>query len=106
MRVQTKLRGMISLSAKAGKVRSGETAVRAAARKGEAALLLAEETASTNTKSTMNKLAAAYALPLLYVQDLGACIGKPGRTMAALCDEGFAKAIARINDEHGGVEGE
>lgn len=77
MRVQTKLRGMISLSAKAGKVRSGETAVRAAARKGEAALLLAEETASTNTKSTMDKLAAAYALPLLYVQDLGACIGKP-----------------------------
>ena len=65
MRVQTKLRGMISLSAKAGKVRSGETAVRAAARKGEAALLLAEETASTNTKSTMDKLAAAYALPLL-----------------------------------------
>ena len=52
MRVQTKLRGMISLSAKAGKVRSGETAVRAAARKAEAPLLLAEETASRNTKRT------------------------------------------------------
>ena len=104
--MQTKLRGMISLSAKAGKIRSGADAVRAAARRGEAALLLADASASANTRNTMDKLAAAYALPLLYVQDLGACIGKPGRTMAALCDEGFAKAIARINDEHGGVEGE
>ena len=63
MRVANKLRGMISLAQKAGKIVSGETAVRAAIQKGQAVMLLAEEGASANTKDTMNKLATAYALP-------------------------------------------
>ena len=102
MRVANKLRGMISLAQKAGKIVSGETAIQ----KGQAVMLLAEEGASANTKDTMNKLATAYALPLLYVEDVGAAIGKPGRTMLALCDAGFAAAINKINDEskYGGVE--
>lgn len=106
MRVANKLCGMISLAQKAGKIVSGETAVRAAIQKGQAVMLLAEEGASANTKDTMNKLATAYALPLLYVEDVGAAIGKPGRTMLALCDAGFAAAINKINDEskYGGVE--
>lgn len=106
MPVVNKLRGMISLAAKAGRIQSGDTAARVAAQKKQAVMLLADAGASANTKDKMGKLATAYALPLIYVEDLGACIGKPGRTMAALCDEGFAKAISRINDEseHGGVE--
>ena len=79
MRVANKLRGMISLAQKAGKIVSGETAVRAAIQKGQAVMLLAEEGASANTKDTMNKLATAYALPLLYVEDVGAAIGKEGQ---------------------------
>ncbi len=106
MPVRSKLHGMISLAAKAGKLQSGETAVRAAIQKKQAVMLLADENASANTKDTMGKLNTAYALPLLYVEDLGALIGKPGRTMVALCDAGFAKAIEKIKDEseHGGVE--
>ena len=64
MRVANKLRGMISLAQKAGKIVSGETAVRAAIQKGQAVMLLAEEGASANTKDTMNKLATAYAVPM------------------------------------------
>ena len=105
MPVVNKLRGMISLAAKAGKMQSGDTAVRAAVQKNQAVLLLAEAEASANTRDKMEKLKAAYALPLIYVKDLGACIGKPGRTMVAVCDMGFAEAITKINDEseHGGV---
>lgn len=99
MRVVNRLRGMISLAAKAGKVVSGDTAVAAAVQKKEAYLLLAEKNASANTMDKMGKLRDAYALPLLYVEDVGACIGKPGRTMVAVCDEGFAKAILKKNDE-------
>ena len=104
--MRNRLHGMISLAAKAGKVVSGETAVRAAIKKNQAVMLLADENASANTLDTMGKLKTAYALPLLYVEDLGALIGKPGRTMVALCDAGFAKAIMKIKDEseHGGVE--
>ena len=36
---------------------------------------------------------------MLLIEDLGACIGKPGRTMVAVVDEGFAKAILKKNDE-------
>lgn len=106
MRVVNKLRGMISLAAKAGKIQSGDTAVCIAVQKKQAAMLLAEKDASANTLDKMGKLATAYALPLIYVEELGACIGKPGRTMVALCDAGFAKAIRKIYDEseHGGVE--
>lgn len=105
MRVCNKVRGMISLAAKAGRVVSGESAVRAAAQKGQAALLLADKNASANTMDRMGRLATAYALPLLYVEELGASIGRPGRTMVAVCDAGFAKAIAGKYDEceHGGV---
>lgn len=105
MRVVNKLRGMISLAAKAGKIVSGDTAVRAAVQKKQAVLLLAEKNASANTMDKMTKLAAAYQLPLLNVADLGACIGKPGRTMVAVCDAGFARAISGKYDEceHGGV---
>ena len=105
MRVPDRLRGMISLAQKAGKIVSGESAVRAAAQKGQAVMLLAEEGASANTKDTMSKLATAYALPLHYVKDVGSAIGRPGRTMLALCDAGFAAAIDRIKDEtkYGGV---
>ena len=41
----------------------------------------------------------ADVLDLLLIEDLGACIGKPGRTMVAVCDAGFAKAILKKNDE-------
>ena len=94
MRVCNKVRGMISLAAKAGRVVSGESAVKAAAQKGQAALLLADRDASANTMDRMGRLATAYALPLLYVENLGASIGRPGRTMVAVCDAGWAKAIA------------
>lgn len=99
MRVVNKLRGMISLAAKAGKVVSGDTAVAAAVQKKEAHLLLAEKNASANTMDKMGKLKTAYELELLLIEDLGACIGKPGRTMVAITDEGFAKAICKKYDE-------
>lgn len=102
----SKLRGMVSLAAKAGKLQSGDTAVKIAVQKKQAVMLFADQRASANTKDKMGKLATAYALPLIYMEDLGACIGKPGRTMVALCDSGFAKAISKMDDEseHGGVE--
>ena len=99
MRVVNKLRGMISLATKAGKVVSGDTAVAAAAQKKEAHLLLAEKNASANTMDKMGKLKNAYDLPMLLIEELGACIGKPGRTMVAVTDAGFAKAILKKNDE-------
>ena len=55
MRVCNKVRGMISLAAKAGRVVSGESAVRAAAQKGQAALLLADKNASANTMDRMGR---------------------------------------------------
>ena len=94
-----KLSGMLGLAAKAGKIVSGETAVRAAIQKNQAALLLAEEGASANTQDRMQKLSAAYDLRLIRVEALDRKIGRPERTMAAVCDEGFAKAIARLTDE-------
>ncbi len=94
-----KVHGMISLAAKAGKLVSGDTAVSIAVQKKEATLLLADANASANTMDKMGKLANAYALPLLLVEDVGCLIGKPGRTMVAVCDEGFAKAIRKKQEE-------
>ena len=99
MRVYNRLGGMIGLAAKAGKVVSGEMAVVAAAQKKKAAMLLADASASANTKDKIGKLASAYELPLLYVEDLGAAVGKPGRTMVALCDTAFANAIGKLANE-------
>ena len=71
-------------------------------------MLLAEEGASADTKDTMNKLATAYALPLLYVEDVG---GQPSASreepLLALCDAGFSAAIEQdttIESKYGGVE--
>lgn len=103
-----KLKGMLSLAAKAGKVVSGETAVRDAIKKNKAVLLLADKNASANTKERMGKFSAAYNLPLLDVEDLGTGIGHPGRTMAALCDAGFGNAVKKIYEQqslNGGAEG-
>jgi len=102
-----KLKGMLSLAAKAGKVVSGETAVRDAIKKNKAIYLLAEKNASANTHDRMGKLSAAYDLPLLFVEDLGSGIGHPGRTMAALCDTGFVGAVRKIIEQqslNGGAE--
>ena len=102
--MHNKLGGMIGLAAKAGKVVSGEMAVVVAAQKKKATMLLAEASASANTKDKMGKLASTYELPLLFVEDLGVAVGKPGRTMVALCDTGFANAIGKLaNEKNTGV---
>ena len=102
-----RLKGMLSLAAKAGKIVSGETAVRDAIKKNKAVLLLAEKNASANTQDRMGKLSAAYDLPLIQVENLGQGIGHPDRTMAALCDKGFGDAVRKIYEQqtlNGGAE--
>ena len=103
-----KLKGMLSLAAKAGKIVSGETAVRDAIKKNKVVYLIAEKGSSANTTERMGKFSAAYDLPLIFVENLGAGIGHPGRTMAALCDAGFGEAIRKIIEQqslNGGAEG-
>ncbi len=91
-----KVYGLLSIAAKAGKVKSGELAAAEQIQGGRARLVLIAADASDNTKDRFVSLCrgrhiAAYGYGTK--EELGHSIGKAERSVLAVTDEGLAGAI-------------
>jgi len=103
---QSKLTSAIGFAMKAGRLKSGDFAVEKLVRAGKARLVLIDEAASENTKERYRTLCTAHRTEQMEVFELGSWIGKPGRMLAAVTDEGFANRIKRASAENETVQGE
>ena len=86
----------LGLAQKAGKVASGDFAVRSALKSGKAKLLVVAEDAAPNSKKDMHYLAevaGVEVVELLTRDELGYAIGKAKRTAVVITDTNFAKMI-------------
>lgn len=91
-----KLLSLISMSKKAGKLKSGEFAVEDAIRSGLAQLVIVAEDASDNTKKKFSDKSASWQVPIVFFsnkEELASAIGKEITASAAICDAGLAKAF-------------
>ena len=80
---------------KAGRLQSGDFAVEKLVRAGKALLVLIDEGASDNTRDKYLHLCQSAQIGLTEVSELGVCIGKPGRMLAAVTDQNFKDMILR-----------
>jgi ribosomal protein L7Ae-like RNA K-turn-binding protein len=88
----------LGLAQKAGKLASGDFAVHAALKSGEAKLLVLAADTAANTKKELQFLADARQVPVLEATNktyLGKCIGKAQRTAVVVLDPGFVKMLKK-----------
>lgn len=88
----------LGLAQKAGKVASGDFAVRSALKSGKAKLLIVATDAAPNSKKDMYYLAevaGVEVMELLTRNELGFAIGKAQRTALAITDLNFAKMLKK-----------
>lgn len=88
----------LGLAQKAGKVASGDFAVRSALKGGKAKLLVVATDAAPNSKKDMYYLAevaGVEVIELLTRDELGFAIGKAQRTALAITDNNFAKMLKK-----------
>jgi len=107
-----KIYSMISLANKAGKLVTGEDAVRNSIRSSKVKLTIVAEDASFNTKKRFQNSAAFYNVSLIiwgFKDELGSCIGKSERSVLGITDENFSRNIKErliaagiINEKPGG----
>ena len=91
-----KVLSLLGLSARAGKIASGEFAVETAVKSGKAALVIVAEDASSNTKKLFHDKCSFYEVSVFDYgtkEMLGHAIGKELRASVAVLDVGLANAI-------------
>ena len=90
---------MLGLSARAGKLITGEKACVQAIRAGSACVALLDGAASANAVKAMGDACASHGVPLVRTGEfqLGDAIGKPGRMAAAVTDAGMAAKIIELS---------
>lgn len=88
-----KVKGILGLCQKAGRLQSGDFSAEKAIKSGKARLLLIEESASENTQKKYTELCSFRGIPLIRLKEVGSPIGKTGRLVAAVTDENFARMI-------------
>lgn len=91
-----KVLSLLGLSARAGKIASGEFAAETAVKSGKAALVIVAEDASANTKKLFHDKCSFYEVPVFDYgtkETLGHAIGKELRASVAVLDNGLANAI-------------
>ena len=92
---------MLGLSAKAGKIVSGEFATEQAVKAQKAWLVVIAEDASDNTTKKFQAAADHHQIPWLIYgtkDTLGSCIGKDYRSSLAVVDEKLAAAVRKKYD--------
>ena len=86
----------LGLSQKAGKLVSGDFAVKAALKAGTVQLLVVAQDTAPNSKKELCYLAAQAGVPVLELLtrwELGSAIGKGQRAAAAITDSNFASML-------------
>lgn len=86
-----KLKTYLGFARRAGKLTLGVNA--ASTLKGGVYLLVADISASENTKKDIEKLAKRFSVPVLWTEDLETLAGKEFCKIAALREEHLAEAI-------------
>ena len=98
MPASDKFLGMLGLCAKAGRLVSGDEAVRIAVKRGNAHLVIVDAAASANTQERQRSLCAGNNAVLITVEaDLGHAIGREGRKVVAITDKVFADSLYQIH---------
>lgn len=98
-----RLLGMLGLAVRAGKVRFGVFMTEKALDEGQAQLVIAAENIGASNRRKIEGKCNMYGVDLIFYSDkasLSRAAGKKDMPAAAVCDEGFAKAIVKI---YGGV---
>jgi ribosomal protein L7Ae-like RNA K-turn-binding protein len=105
-----KVYSFLGLSAKAGKIISGEDASERALKSNKAKLVIVAEDASDNTAKSFEDMCCYRKINLRRFgrkEMIGKSIGKEMRTVVAITDKGFANRLIELIDgnrqEHGGV---
>ena len=95
MTVQDRLRGLLGLSQRAGRLLTGMDNTLNAIRTGKACLVLADESAAENTMKKLTDACIYYHAPLMNLPQglLEGATGRDGRMMGALTDNGFAEKV-------------
>ncbi|MBR5232475.1 MAG: ribosomal L7Ae/L30e/S12e/Gadd45 family protein [Clostridia bacterium] len=90
-----RLRGILGLSQRAGRLVTGMDTTLSTVRTGKAVLVLLDESAAENTVKKLTDACIYYHVPLLKLpQDLlSYATGRDGRMMGALTDRGFAEKV-------------
>ena len=86
----------LGLAQKAGKIASGDFAVKSALKGGKVKLLIIASDASDNSKKDIYYLAGLYSVKTIEILDreqLGMAIGKAKRTAIAVLDANFANLM-------------
>ena len=93
-----KVMGLIGLAKKAGKVLTGESAVKEAIRFGKAVIVFIAEDASENTKKSITDSCRYYDVDYyicLSKEVLGKAVGNEYNAAVCVTDEGFAGAMLK-----------
>ena len=90
-----KFRNALGLAQKAGKLASGEFTAERALKKGEAKLIVLDEEASENTVKKWRSACLYRNIPFITAAGVGQAIGKSGRLVAAVTDDGFFKMLMK-----------
>jgi len=86
----------LGLAQKAGKIASGDFAVKSALKGGKVKLLIIASDASDNSKKDIYYMAGLYSVKTIEILDrdqLGMAIGKAKRTAVAVLDVNFANMM-------------
>lgn len=96
-----KLKGLLGLAQRAGKISSGAFAVEQSIRAKKVKLILIASDASESTAKKFSEAAIKNGLPLRTVsnkESLGQAIGKESRAAVAVLEAGFAGAVLSVID--------
>ena len=100
-----KIRGLLSLCARARRLTSGAQGVEAALRKGQGSLLIADADCSAETRRGLVSAADRAGIGLWFSPfPVGEAIGKENRKIILIQDNGFAGAIRQCLEELGDGE--
>ncbi len=89
-------RALLGFAQRAGRVASGHAAVLRAIGRRKAKLVIVACDASPRTRRGVEEAAKSGGIPVAFwesMADLGMALGKPDRAVAAVCDDGFARAL-------------
>ena len=91
----TPAEGLLGLSARAGKVISGQENVEQAVKRGSALLVILDGEISPGSEKAVRDACRFYGAPCVRLDAglLGRSIGKPGRMVAAITDQALAKRL-------------
>lgn len=93
-----KVLSLLSLAAKAGRIKSGEYMTEESVKGYKARLVIVADDASDNTKKQFKNMCDYYNVPMIIIENketLGHAIGKELRASVVVNDDGFANAILK-----------